>query len=142
MDMLTKVPERKYPEDVEFILEVEQDDTPVRGNALASGDESIDKACEDEILERLARGDVWAWAHVTVKARVRDDDDVGNLARRIVGRDDLSGCSYKSEAEFKTDDVYGDMKAQAFDDLVDRLRCLKHDGDAAFEILNDWGVAV
>ena len=55
---------------VEYRIEVEQDDQPVRGNALDSGDPDYDKKVEGEIIERLDRGDVWAWASIRVVAFV------------------------------------------------------------------------
>lgn len=54
--------------DVKIELIVQGDRQCVRGNALVSGDAALDKAVEDEILERLRRGDVWAWAEVEVRA--------------------------------------------------------------------------
>jgi hypothetical protein len=59
---------RKLTEaDVEFTVRVEQDDTPVRGNAMASGDDAADRECEDEILSRLEAGNVEAWCVLTVE---------------------------------------------------------------------------
>jgi hypothetical protein len=102
------MPPRKLREDeVSFELHWEQDDTTVRGNAVASGDNAEDRACEDEIIRRLDRGDVWAWALVKVTARW------GNF----VGIDYLGACSYESEDEFKADAYYTDMKQRALFEL-------------------------
>lgn len=93
--------------EVVFRVDVEQDDTPVRGNALASGDEAEDRACENEIERRLDRGDVWAWACVTVVA------EWGGFR----GTASIGGCSYADEADFKSDAYYLDLRDEALDDL-------------------------
>lgn len=100
---------RKLTEnDVEFILEAKQDDLQVRGNALASGNYAEDKRVEDEIIERLDNGDIWAWASVKVTARWKEFEGV----------DYLGGCSYYDEKDFKQAGGYWeDMKATALDDL-------------------------
>jgi hypothetical protein len=96
---------------IEYRIIVEQDDIPVRGNALASGDKQSDRAAEDEILQRLAQGDVWAWARVRVEARFGSH----------VGFDCLGACSYADAAAFKRDGYYRDMKAVALADLRRRI---------------------
>ena len=98
---------------VTYRIEVEQDDVEVRGNALASGDDAEDKACEDEILERLNRGDVWAWASVCVVAECEGFE----------GRDYLGCCCYDDEEDFKQPGgYYDDMKKRARADLLTELK--------------------
>ena len=98
--------------DVTFHVIAEQDHIPVRGNALASGDDAEDRRCEDEILKRLNDGDVWAWAVVEVEARYHG----------LVGRDVLGGCSYRDEADFREPGGYfDDMKSEALADLQHQL---------------------
>jgi len=56
--------------EVTFTVSVEEDHEPVRG-AFASGDPeyaNADRAQEDEIIERLNRGEIEAWCYVAVKA--------------------------------------------------------------------------
>lgn len=101
-------------EQVEFILEADYCDIPVRGNALASGDDAADKACEDEIIRRVNDGDIWAWAYVTVTAKWRD----------MEGRDSLGCCSYEDEEDFKADGYYDDMKQMAYADLIKKIERL------------------
>lgn len=108
-----------YP--VVYRLIVYQDETPVRGNAIASDDDAADKAIEDEILERLARDDVWAWATVEMRA------ECGGF----VGRDFLGCCSYRDEDEFKADAYFKDMQDRAFDDLLCTLKAAMSDGNRA-----------
>ena len=101
--------------EIEYELRVEFDDMPVRGNALASGDPKLDKEVEDEILDRLDKGDVWAWACVRVIAKFKDMD-------RPVGVAHLGGCSYKDEEDFKQGGYFEDMKGEALQDLLKKLR--------------------
>ncbi len=102
--------------DVFYELEADFDDLPVRGNALASGDDAEDKRVEDEIIERLNNGDVWAWASVKVTARWKG----------LEGTNYLGGCSYVDEKDFKSPGgYYEDMKAEALADLKDTIKKLQ-----------------
>lgn len=99
--------------DVTFTLEVEQDDSEVRGNAIASGDADLDTRIEDELIRRLDNGDVWAWASVRVVATWESMD--GN---KYEGDDYLGACSYEDESDFvSTSGYYEDMKAEALNQL-------------------------
>lgn len=94
--------------DVEFSILAEQDDLQIVGNAMASGDDKVDKEAEAHIFMELAQGNVWAWAYVTVMAK-------WNNVRGVAS---LGGCSYKSEEDFKQPGgYYDDMKQEALDDL-------------------------
>ena len=95
-----------------YTIHVSQDDTPVRGNALASGDDANDRECEDEILARLNDGDVWAWACVEVRAH-RGDFHASSY---------LGACSYANEADFRADDYFGSMCMEALELLDEKLR--------------------
>ncbi len=66
---MAKVNRRKLTEaDVTFTVEVLEEDTQVRGNAVASDDDAADKELEDEIIQRLENGHVEAWCCLRVKA--------------------------------------------------------------------------
>jgi hypothetical protein len=94
-------------------LLVDYDETPVRGNAMASGDATVDKRYEDRILARLERGDVWAWAVVIVEAKL------GGFSGRTV----LGTCSYRNEKEFRRKGGYfADMVADAREALAIELK--------------------
>jgi hypothetical protein len=93
---------------------VEQDEIAVCGNALASGDDAEDKACEDEILRRLDRGDVWAWCFVTCEASC----EVEGVTFK--GRDTLGGCSYKDRKDFMTCNG-NEMKILAINDMREAM---------------------
>lgn len=93
-------------------LSAEGDSIPVRGNALASGDDAIDKACEDDILARLESGDVWAWAAVEVTASWDDWS----------ASDYLGACSYDSKKDFRqSGGYYDDMRETALRSLAEKL---------------------
>jgi len=101
-------------EEVEFDLEIMEDDVPVRGNAIVSGDDDLDKEVEDEILERLETGDLWAWCTVKVTAEWEAED-----GRIFSGEDYLGGCSYRDEEDFtEPGGYYDDMKEQAYAELL------------------------
>lgn len=117
MDNLSGYGERVHEEHDElgvvYALYVMPDDAEVRGNALASGDDVIDEACEREILERLESGNIWAWASVACVAEFRGHRGV----------DTLGCCSYASTADFiASGDYWDDMKRTAKDELVKVLK--------------------
>lgn len=87
------------------------DDSPVRGNALASGCNVTDRAAEDAILMRLSEDDVWAWAHVVCVAK----------AGGCRGVDSLGQCTYMSAQDFLDDDCAEDMRQEAIRDLKEDL---------------------
>jgi len=102
---------------VSYEIEVCQDDTPIRGNAMCSGDDDFDRQVEDEIIAALNDGDVWAWACVRVVARYDGIDSV-------VGDDYLGCCSYKGQDEFESCPYYEDMKDCARDYLYQQLEMI------------------
>lgn len=101
---------------VTYTIDAVQDDIPVRGNAMASGDPKADKRCEDEILRRLDNGDVWAWAYVTVRASVTVD------GTEFWGAAGLGGCSYQDEKEFRMDPYFSDLCWEAWADLIAKAK--------------------
>ena len=115
---------------VNYSVEVEQDWTEVRGNAMVSGDDAADKEVEDEILDRLSRGDVWAWAEVTVVAECQG----------FKGSAHLCGCCYKDEADFRADGGYfPQMKKEALAALRLQLQTEANRGEQAAKLLARFG---
>ena len=99
-------------EEVVFTVHPAPDDTPVRGNAMASGDDAADKRYEDYILRRLRRGDVWAWASVEVRVSGR------GLSERTF----LGCCCYRNATDFMQPGGYfPDMCDEVFDALAKRV---------------------
>lgn len=102
-------------DEVEFSIECEDEDIPVRGNAISSGDDKHDRECEDEIIADYESGNYWAWCcvHVTAKWKSLEGDDY------------LGCCSYKSEEDFiRTSGYYDDMKQAAYNELIEKLTSL------------------
>lgn len=97
-----------YESQYDITLEAIPETIRVRGNALASGDDTLDKEVEDGILARLESGDVWAW--FTAKVTVRDDE--GREAT-----DYLGACCYEDEKDFKRGGYYLDMIRTCIDEL-------------------------
>jgi len=106
-------PRRFFPEQVKFELKCEPDDIPVRGNAQASGDDRLDKECEDRIIAELESGNQWAWCTVVVEASWA----------AFTGWDALGACSYDDERSFREEGGYfRDMVRVAVEHLLERIR--------------------
>lgn len=96
---------------ITYTIEIEPEDVPVRGNAMASGDDDLDREVEDEILAKLDRGNLWAWCAVKVTASFDG----------FTGHDYLGGCSYNNVKDFIDGGCYADMRDQAKSDLIGKL---------------------
>jgi hypothetical protein len=97
---------------ITYTLDILPEDVPVRGNALASGDDKTDRAAEDEILARLESGDNWAWCCVSVTAEVN-----GFEASTYLG-----ACSYDGLTDFlHPDGYYPSMREEAREALITKL---------------------
>lgn len=103
-------------EEVTFRTICREEDMPIEGNVMASGNDAIDRKAEKDIYEQLENGNEWAWCCVEVQAEWRG----------LVGNDFLGGCSYDSQKDFEEPGgYYDDMKVQAYDDLIAQLRSLE-----------------
>ena len=98
--------------EVTFSIECLSEDTPIDGNAMASGDDAADQECYDWIRAELYRGNDWAWCCVKVTATWEG----------FKGVDYLGCCSYHSEADFRQDGYYDDMRGRALEDLNASVR--------------------
>jgi hypothetical protein len=99
--------------DVVFSVHISEEDIPVRGNAMASGDDAADKEDEDNIIARLNAGDLWAWCCVEVRATYnRHSSDTKHSAGDILGC-----CSYSDESDFRSCMYFEDMCKAALDRL-------------------------
>lgn len=92
-------------------IKVEDDDLPIRGNLICTGDDKLDRKFEDEVIGRVHIGDVWAWAAVTVTV-----NHAGCEAY-----DHLGGCCYEDELQFKRGGYYYDMIHQCLDQIKAEL---------------------
>ena len=95
----------EHDDTLEYDIDVEVDDAPVRGNAMCSDESDFDHECKDKILTDLEDGNVWAWAAVSVTCRVP--------RYRAYGVDHLGCCSYANEADFKSGGHYDDMRSDS-----------------------------
>lgn len=97
---------------VEFSFHIEPEDIPVRGNAMASGDDAADRELEDEILARLDRGDDVAWCMAVVTATLEIDGET------FKGTASLGACSYETEAQLRNECFeHYDLTSEALADL-------------------------
>jgi len=114
---------RKFePLEVEFVFDFRQEDIPIEGNAIASGNEKVDKEYEEQIRRDLEGGNDWAWCTVIMEARWAG----------FTGRDTLGGCSYKDAQDFRQKDGYfEDMLHACVRDLIRQIK------DAGWELKVD-----
>lgn len=104
-------------EQVEIEIIVEPETTPIKGNALASGNDETDRAYEDSLQALLAGGDIWAWCQVEVAVTYRG----------FHASDYLGCCSYVDQDDFKRSGYYEDMVQAALDTLNDDLNDMRHE---------------
>jgi hypothetical protein len=101
--------------DLKIRVIASEEDIPVRGNAITSGDEAFDKKVENQLLRRLDRGDLWAWCSVEVECTYKG----------LTASEYLGGCSYKSEKDFiKNSGYYEDMVQTCLEDIQSQLEAL------------------
>jgi len=99
-------------DDVEIRLMCFPEDTPIEGNAMASGDDAVDKETEQWIHDQLERYNEWAWCCAKVVV----------YWKGFRASDTLGCCSYKSEEDFKQPGgYYDDMVNTAIERLNDSL---------------------
>lgn len=103
---------------VTYRIMVGPEDVPVRGNAMASGDDEADRKVEDDLIRRLDSGDMWAWFSARVEAE----------AFGFKGADTLGCCSYNDQADFLAMEEQGYLRdmsqaaRSALDDAMLRAR--------------------
>jgi hypothetical protein len=94
---------------VAYTVNILPEHTPIKGNALASGNDAEDRKAELDIQRQLDSGNLWAWCTVAVTASRGEHE----------GTDYLGCCSYRNTADFVTNDgYYPDMKSEAYDRLL------------------------
>ena len=105
------------PARVAYRVEVEQDDTPLAGNVLASGDDVQDREAEEWVRSELDAGNDWAWGVVRVTAV--------HPGLPFVGKAYLGACSYASQEDFERGGYFEDMKAEALADLECQIAAVR-----------------
>lgn len=112
----------------EISVECHGEDLPFRGNAMASGQDDVDREAEEWIASQLADGNEWAWCLTCVVATWEG----------YTGKAYLGGCSYLSEADFMR--CEGDQQtAEAIGDLA---HTILHARDKAERALLAAGVSL
>ena len=94
-------------EEITWEISVEIDHIPVRGNAIASGDDKYDRRVENRILKRLENGDPWAWGSVCVTGTWEGIEE----------REYLGACSYRNEQDFIRSGYYDEMRNSIRDEI-------------------------
>lgn len=80
---------------------------PVRGNYMCTDDTEQDKADEDEVIERLNRGEIEAWCRVVVIAEWEG----------YKGYASIGGCVFGSASEAAQMAIDYDLHDEALEDL-------------------------
>ena len=113
---------------VTYTIEVHPEDIPVRGNAMVSGDDALDREVEDSILSDLEAGNEWAWCTVEVIAHWGEH----------TGSAFLGCCSHKNMADFQNNSGdYEQMQIDARANLEARLRMMVQRGEEAANELEE-----
>lgn len=98
--------------EVEFELDTEPELDSFEGNVLASGDDEEDRKAEEEIRERLQRGDISAWCILVVHAKWKGYEGVASLG----GYSFPAGYTGDQNHEYAAED-FEYLKAEALADL-------------------------
>lgn len=115
--------------EVTYTLECYPETTEIEGNASAVDDDT-DRETNEWVRDQLRSGNQWAWGRARVIASVEVDGET------FEGSDSLGCCSYLSEQDFRADQYYTDMCAEALADLVRNLRAASNRGGAAVVALS------
>lgn len=102
--------------DSEIAYEIEclPEDIPIKGNAMASGDDDADAAIERGIAADLEHNE-WAWCTVRVWAEWNG----------LTVSECLGCCSYRNRKDFEADGYYKDMKAEARSRLITEIESVQ-----------------
>ena len=99
--------------DVEFSVQVEMDECPVRGNLVCSDDPGQDAKDEQDVIDRLNRGDETAWCRVCVTAKDAD----GNEGSDSLGGVNMEPGLYGTRLEARLRECFPDLWDEALSDL-------------------------
>jgi hypothetical protein len=88
----------------------------VRGNYMRTEDPEADRKAENEIIDRLERGDDSAWCRLTVTATWNG----------FTGFAGLGPCSFEDPDDPAIEAEYEDLRAAALDDLNANIVALEH----------------
>lgn len=98
-------------DEVTYSFNIEEEHISIEGNAMASGDEEMDKEVYSWIRNELNAGNYAAWCCAHVRASWHG----------FHGDAYLGGCSYESEEKL-WEDWSNEMKKDALADLNERIK--------------------
>ncbi len=101
--------------DVVVSVEAEPSTLGLQGNLIDSGDPEVDRGVIKSVVDRLNRGDIWAWCEVTVTVSFK-----GILHSKQY----LNACSYEDEDDFASGGYFDDMIKDGVEELNDIVRDL------------------
>ena len=113
-----------YPR-ITYRFTVEFDEVAHLDGWLATGDDEQDRKDTQEVIRRIDRGDVWAWAFVKCEASVDNSDDV-----TFTGDASLGGCCYSDARDFLASEK-DNLMSEARHDLIEQLKRAQRAGDVA-----------
>lgn len=117
--MKRRLDEIRYPtkEEVTYEAHADEEHDTYMGH-FQSDEPELDRQTERWIAAELRAGNQWAWCSVDVVAKWVDHDGT-----EFEGHDYLGCCCYRSKEDFCTPDgYYPQMKDDAYDDLIARIR--------------------
>lgn len=97
-------------DEIKFTVECLDEHIPIKGNAIASGDNEYDRKVEEK-LKRQLRDNPWAWCSIKV---------IGEY-RGLTAVDYLGCCSYKNEKDFRNSPYFKDMRDNVIADLQEQV---------------------
>jgi hypothetical protein len=98
--------------EITYKIEVEQDDTRIRGNLCCTDDDEQDTKEENEVFRRLDNGDIYAWCLIKVTATFG----------RFSHSDYLVGNSLKDGSEVEEQVEFHGMKQEARLGLIKEIK--------------------
>ncbi len=110
MKMKNKIKEY-VQNNIDLKIECLEEETCVRGNVCASGDDDFDREEENKIIEELESGNPWAWCIVKVSGSCNG----------IYAEDYLGGCSYEDQESFERNLYFDVMRDSVINQITEEL---------------------
>lgn len=110
-------------DEVQFNLQIHDEDLPLKGNVMASGDDELDERVVKETQAELDKGNRWAWCCVVVTAKWKSW--TGTAVCGCISYFDHTneeGVVLDGEAQFNDDGEYDCMKKEALEALNEEVQ--------------------
>lgn len=118
--------------EITFTVSTESEDTQVRGNCMATDDPVADKQAEDEIIDRLNRGDESAWCVVVLTAQW-EEFKVSSYLGACSFAEGLNGAECAKQAV----EMVKDFKDELVEELNKEILAAIERGDQLHSIFDD-----